>query len=198
MRAKRWLPWTIPLIKDEQGLTLAEIIVVLFVLSLALAFVLPNLTMQNQLPASVRHLIGMIRALSLASSTDRQMHRLHFDMEQGRYWATVMSQDHEEIPAINPSVSGSFHLPPPVLFRQISVLDGENRVPGRSFITFYPIGNADGALISLTEGTEQTILRLDPLSGDVRVIREGEPVPGVVSLPEHLQPLFVPRAAVRR
>ncbi len=156
-------PWSNP----SHGFTLFEILVVLALIGFVTLLVWPIFGSPNDLRTAGRRLIGAIQQSFLESETTRSVHRLYYDLDEGKYWLHRVGVKGEEIPASQPLEHA---LPSSVRFHKITTLHRGEATSGQAFTQFFPVGRTERTLIQLVDTTDQQALTLilNPLTGDVR------------------------------
>ncbi len=152
----------------SHGFTLFEILVVLALIGFVTLLVWPIFGSPNDLRTAGRRLIGAIQQSFLEAGTTRSVHRLYFDLDEGKYWLRRVGVKGEEIPASPPFEHG---LPSSVRFHKITTLHRGEVTSGQAFTQFFPVGRTERTLIQLVDTTDQQALTLilNPLTGAVRV-----------------------------
>jgi len=157
------------------GFTLVEITIVVFIISLFTAFALPRLPdiAAYKLEKNGRRVAHTITYLYSQAASHRMLLRFNFDLETGKYHASIMNMD------------GKFEATDFPLFKKGRLSDGVKAV---RFTTLYngtfggwsaymhlmPEGFAEQSVIVLSDRSGRKLsLVVDPLSGRVRV-RKGE------------------------
>jgi len=167
---KKSVLFFVPL-KREQGFSLLELMVVLFVVGLVLAFTFPKF--QNLLGGDIksvsRKLVGTIQYLYDESAIQRKIHRLNFDLTEQKYWASVLQETNEvtrmEVPVLPERV-----LPRGVRLEDVVVLHEGKVTQGETFTEFYPIGGVEKTTIHLRDSRgEKITLEINSLTGKVHV-----------------------------
>ena len=186
---------------SQAGFTLVELVVVLFLFGMLLAFVLPSLGRSGNLAASSRQLVGDLRTLHSAAGASKRLHRLQLDLDQRTYWSSAVDSDRETPVAAAPSGVRT-QLPDGIRIRDITTATQGKISTGRAFIQLFPSGRIERSVIHL-EGPDQQFLTLlvSPVTGHVE-IREGyqdPPVGETISsrLLPYMMPVASPAAAPR-
>ena len=117
---------------SNKGFTLIELVLVIFIIGLVLGLAFPKLI--GLTGASVRetaqHLVRTVQILMDQATATKRLYRLHYDIESGRYWATVMEGEGQFVP-VDPKVvrpvtlKDPFHFKDVVTLRQGKVTEGE-------------------------------------------------------------------------
>jgi len=154
--------------KLSYGFTLFEILIVLALIGFVTLLVWPMFGSPNDLPTAGRRLIGAMQHSFLEAETTRSVHRLYYDLNEGKYWLRRLAVGGEEIPASPPFEHA---LPSSVRFHKITTLHRGATTSGRAFTQFFPVGRTERTLIQLVDTADQQVLTLilNPLTGAVRV-----------------------------
>lgn len=149
--------------KDNRGFTLLELLVVLLLLGLSSLIVLPAIDKglrDREVRQSALEIAALARELRSKALRENSLQRLVFDPHENSYQAwdgrkIVLSQEIE--------IAG--------------VEGGEPIGEGLTQFLFYPNGSllAEGVKISGREGFPVYLLRFDPLTGRVVVLRGERP-----------------------
>ncbi len=155
----------------EKGFSLLELMVVLLVIGMVLAFTFPKF--QNLLGGDIksvtRKLVGTIQYLYDESSMKRKVYRLNFDLNDQKYWASAL-QETGEITRVETPVLPEKSLPKGVRIEDVVVLRAGKVNQGKIYTEFYPIGEVEKTAIHLLDdGGERITLEINPLTGRVRI-----------------------------
>jgi len=152
-----------------RGFTLLEILVVLLIVSAALLWVAPRLAsfQVRDMPWTARHLSGWIRYVADEASMTHRTFRLHYQIDAGRYWTTVLSETGEET-ATTDTLMRQQTLPDGIAFDDV-VTAGRGKVSvGETVTEVAPFG-LEKTWIHLRAAGEQWSLSVHPLTGRVTV-----------------------------
>ena len=164
----------VPAERPLRGYTLIELAVVIAVLGIMLAFVVPRLGEigEANLKRSARHLTGMIRFLRDDAQAKKRIYRLNFDIQNGRYWAEVltrMSDRTAKFTRLGSALASEGRLYGRTTFRDIRA--GSH--PDEPYILFTPDGWVEKTYIYLRDGDDRDFTFLvHPLTGGTE-LREG-------------------------
>jgi len=171
LSTKAGLPRRNSVLAAKAGFTLAEIAIVVFIITLFTAFALPRLPDlgAQKLEKNGRRVAHTITYLYSQASSQRILLRFNFDLETGKYYATMMNMD------------GMFEATNFPLFKTGRLTDGvkvasftslfNGTFGGQSaYMHFMPEGFAEQSVIVLSDRSGRMLsLVVDPLSGRVRV-----------------------------
>ncbi len=158
-----------------KGFTLIELLIVIVILGVMAGLVIPTMGEMTgaNLRRSARHLTGTIRFLRDDSQAKKAVYRLRFDIQNGRYWAEVLTQTPEgaaEFKRLPSAISTEAGLAGQTTFRDVTV----GGHPDDPYILFTPDGWVEKAFIHLRDGSGKDFtLVINPLTGDTRLL-EGE------------------------
>ena len=141
----------------QQGFTLLELLVVMGILAFALTLVAPSLN-RARLGVAVRsaayELAAHLRSTRAAARETNVEHVLTIDVEGRRYWAEG---------AVAPR-----QLPQSVAM-DLTVPASERIGANAARVRFFPDGSSSGARVVLDDGRSSAAIRVDWLTGDVRL-----------------------------
>ena len=157
---------------SNKGFTLLELILVLFVLGLILGTVFPRIIgfSGGDMKQTTRHMARTVQYLMDRAANTKQFYRLHYDLQNHRYWATVRQTNGEFVP-----VDGSFfrlvQLKEPIRFEDVVTLQQGRVIEGQAYTQFYPSGRLERTLLHFTDGEDKkTTLIIQPLTGRIKVL----------------------------
>lgn len=156
-----------------KGFTLIELMVILIFIGIVLTFTIPRVQtgiMSDDLKASTRKMIGLIKGLKDEAVREHKTCFLHFDLESDRYWvdSAVMSDEERARAAENAlTLPGGIHVLD-VWFR-----DKGKKMVGRTAIRFSEKGYIQPSVIHLgSEDDRAFTLELSPFLGKVKIYEE--------------------------
>jgi prepilin-type N-terminal cleavage/methylation domain-containing protein len=153
----------------EQGFSLLELLVVLFILTLLGGVIAPRVWLPQDLDGTARQLGGLVQALHDKSRATKVLYRLHFQMDQGLYWVTVVN-GRNEYPAPDQMFRGRRTLPGGVQFQNVMVSSRGWVREGEVFTQFFPVGRVEPTVIHLADKGRAVSLLVHPVTGSVRVV----------------------------
>jgi len=159
-------------IKKSEGFTLIELTIIIVILGVMLSLIIPRLGELGEanLKRSARHLTGMIRFLRDESQATKAVYRLRFDVQEGRYWAEVMTLTSDrtvEFLKYSSAMGSEGSLSGQTTFRDVKVAGH----PDDPYIQFTPDGWVENALIHLRDGDEKDFtLLVNPLMGTTELL----------------------------
>ena len=156
-----------------KGFTLIELMVILIFIGIVLTFTIPKVQtgiVTDDLKASTRQMIGLIRGLKDEAVREHKVCFLHFDLESDRYWidSTIMSEEERARAAEN-----AFSLPGGVHVLDVWFRDKGKQMIGRTAIRFSEKGYIQPSVIHLgSEDDRVFTLELSPFLGKVKIYEE--------------------------
>lgn len=153
-----------------KGFTLIELMVILIFIGIVLVLTIPRVQtgiVTDDLKASTRKMIGLIRGLKDEAVRDHKICFLHFDLESDRYWidSTAMSEEERARAAENASA-----LPEGVHVLDVWFRDEGKQMVGRTAIRFSEKGYIQPSVIHMGSEDERVFtLELSPFLGKVKI-----------------------------
>jgi prepilin-type N-terminal cleavage/methylation domain-containing protein len=159
-------------IRDSKGFTLLELIVVIALLGIMIAFSVPRLhgtILLDDTKKSSRWLIGKVQALKESAIQNQKQYVLHIDMDTDRIWETdeSMSADDLEKATLN-----AYALPGAVKVMDVEFPIAGKIFSGRADITFYRAGYTDKALIHIQDDNQQLSFLIEPFLPQVKLFEK--------------------------
>lgn len=167
---------------SEKGFTLIEIAAVIFILGLALSFVLPRLMSLEavELKSTARRLSGTVRYLMDQAAFSKTLYLLMFDLkgEEHKYWVRYCLPErdppyHLKCWDDRAILGKKIALPGGIRFQDI-VLMGEKIPPdteGGVCIPFFPDGYVPPSSIHLHDRRDKSYtLQINPVTGRVKIV----------------------------
>jgi general secretion pathway protein H len=143
--------------RGQHGFTLLELIVAMGILALALALVAPSLN-RARLGVAVRsaafELAAHLRSARAAAREANAERVLTIDVDGRRYWAEGVVPPRQ--------------LPQSIAL-DLTVPTSERVGGGMARVRFFPDGSTSGARVVLDDGRSAAAIRVDWLTGDVRL-----------------------------
>ncbi len=142
------------------GFTFVELVIILFILSFAFLFVLPNfknIFPETHLSSSARRIAGEISWLYHEAGFSGRKCRLNFDLDEDEYWS-VRETLQGEMEKLDGNLAGVKGLLPGISFQD--VVTGAKKIEeGTAHIDFSPYGLVEPAIIHLvnSEGEKLSI-----------------------------------------
>jgi general secretion pathway protein H len=159
-------------VKDPtiKGFTLIEVMVVLIFIGIVLTLTIPRVQtgiVSDDLKASTRKMIGLIRGLKEEAVREHKTCFLHFDLETDRYWTDSAVMNEEERAR---AVEKAFALPAGVHVLDVWFRDKGKQMIGRTAIRFSKKGYIQPSVIHLgSEDDRVFTLELSPFLGKVKI-----------------------------
>ena len=145
-------------IKNNQGFTLIELIVVVIIMSVMLVFATPRLSgfiFPDDTNKIVRWLVIKARLLRNSAVQQQKNFFLNIDIDNNRLWVTDESVDTEE--ALNKAMENSFSLPESVRFLDVEFPGRGKTLQGTVEIAFNKQGYSDQAIIHIEGDDDRKI-----------------------------------------
>jgi len=164
--------------KNCYGFTLIELMVVIVVFGVVLAFIIPKLGEigEANLRRSSRHLTGVIRYLRDDAQATKNVYRLRFDVQGGHYWPEVLTLTNDktvEFKRYESAMASEQSLYGQTTFRDVSVASH----PDDTYMQFTPDGWVERAAIHLRDGDNKDFtLRVNSLTGNTELVEGYEEV----------------------
>ncbi|MGD9301863.1 MAG: type II secretion system protein [Desulfobacterales bacterium] len=152
------------------GFTLIELIVVISLIGLMLAFTLPRFgdnPFLDDSKESSRWLIGKVQSLKERAIRDQQQYTLHFDLDSGRIWETSESMSAEDIE--NAAFNSAYSLPDDLRIIDIEYPQKGKIISGNAELIFYKAGYTDKALVHMQEGDSYWSFLIEPFLSNVQI-----------------------------
>jgi len=157
------------------GFTILELMIVILIIGAITGIAIPRMSavLATDLKAAARKLGGGIQFCFNEAVIKQASVRLMFDLERGEYWLTYLavSGSTGEFVQVPNRIFKRQKLPAGIYFKNFTTPHNMETVfSGEEFITFYPTGYAEQAVIHLASdhGEVYTIL-VKPLTGKIVV-----------------------------
>jgi prepilin-type N-terminal cleavage/methylation domain-containing protein len=164
--------------KRNNGFTLLELVVVLFIIALFSTIAIPRLQFfisYGDTDKAARQIQGMVRYLVGLATAHRDTYRLNYDFRDGVCWVTRSANEGDYVEE-KEVLLRPVHLPDGVRFYDIVTPRGIIK-EGTAYTQFGPTGWIESTMIHL-EGRNVISMKLLPLTGEIRVfegyVREEE------------------------
>jgi prepilin-type N-terminal cleavage/methylation domain-containing protein len=156
----------------KRGFTLIELIVVMALLGIMIAFSVPRLhgtIFSDNTKKSSRWLIGKIQALKESAIQNQKQYVLHIDLDTDRVWDTneSMSADDLEEATLN-----AYALPGAIEIMDVEFPIAGKIFSGRADIRFYKAGYTDKALIHIRDDSQQLSFLIEPFLPHVKLFEK--------------------------
>jgi Tfp pilus assembly protein FimT len=148
--------------------------VVLLLLSFILLLTFPNfqgLLDSKDPKRAVLQLVGSLRYARSQAATSKQRHRLNLDLKENAFW--VSREEGRESFQLDSSLMGRpRHLPPGIMFLDVSNPERGKRRQGTGYVEFSPTGWAEECAVHLQKGEEEVFtVFVHPLGGKVEIFK---------------------------
>ncbi len=155
--------------RNYTGFTLIELIVVMALLGIMIAFSVPRLhgtIFLDDTKKSSRWLIGKLQTLKESAIQNQKQYVLHIDLDTDRVWETdeSMSADDLENAALN-----AYAFPDTFKVMDVEFPIRDKIVSGQADITFYKAGYTDKALIHIQGDNQQLSFLIEPFLPQVKL-----------------------------
>lgn len=171
------------------GFTILEIIIILFLLTGLLSFIVPRIGITDNLGSVGRKWIAALRTMQDMSISNQKTVRLYVDLDRGQYWPMILQGGEEKAPL------DAAWLTPASFPETIRVADmqvGQKKsTSGRADVFFYPNGKIDPITMHLTDGDNNILgIQVEPVTANIKVSDQRIEPPKPWTLPERLKPLL--------
>jgi type II secretory pathway pseudopilin PulG len=194
----RWSPGASRLmphaVRSSHGFTILEIIIVLFLLVGLLGIVLPRISLEENLGAVGRRMVGTVRSLQSLAMTTQKTVRLYVDIDRGTYWPVILEGNQEKAP-LDPVWATPASLPAAIRFTDILATQGKKE-SGRVDLFFYPTGRIDPTTMHLMDARSNILaIAIEPVTGAIRMSDERIEPPKARTILDRVRPLLKTTAA---
>jgi general secretion pathway protein H len=162
--------------RKARGFTLLEIMVVIAIIGAIIAIAVPKFgsVFETNIKGAMRRFAGTVMFCFHESVIKQSVLRLNMDPVLGEYWPTILisSGTVGEFTDLGGSVVKKAQLPAGIRFVDIvTPHDTFKKMDEPAFITFFPTGYAERALIHLADTTGHGYsLIVQPLTGEVEIL----------------------------
>ncbi|NWF56710.1 MAG: hypothetical protein HXY45_18155 [Syntrophaceae bacterium] len=158
--------------KGSLGFTLAELIVVLFLLGFIFLLTFPgfrDLLESRDIKKATVRLAGSLRYAQSQAASTKQRFRLNIDLKENAYWISKEGGKEPFHPDFTP-LGKPAPLPAGVIFLDVTHRERGKVREGTAYIDFSPTGWADECEIHLGKGEDEVFtLFVHPLGGKTEV-----------------------------
>lgn len=158
------------MLKDTEGYTLIELVVVIVLIGMMMTLTIPKLRSVNlfdDLKSSTRRMAGLIRSTRYDAIRDNIAYRLHFDLESREFWVDSPAMSEEEKARAREDASG---MADDIFVEDITYSNEKKAITGSSSILFTKKGYIQPAIIHLgSKGGKRFSLIMSPFLGKVKV-----------------------------
>lgn len=152
------------------GFSFAELIAIVFILTLMAAIAYPYIRFGGDLKTSSRQLIATIQYAYSSAESEKQPYRIHYDLDYGEYWIAPAATLKDDDASKDAKPNKIRRLPEGISFSKIETLHFGAVSDGRAFTHFYPIGRVEPTTIYLqNKDNELLSLSINPLTARVTV-----------------------------
>jgi general secretion pathway protein H len=158
------------MLRENKGFTLIELTVVVVLIGIILTLTVPRFQtaiMTDDLKATTRKMVGMIKGLRDEAIREQRVYFLHFDLESNRFWIDSTGMTEEERAR---AAEKAYTLPERVQVLDIWSSSKGKKMTGQTAIRFSKKGYVQPSAIHLgaDDGREFTLV-LSPFLGRVEV-----------------------------
>ena len=176
-------------VRSRDGFTILEIIIVLFLLTGLLSFIVPRLNIGDNLSTVGRKWIAALRTFQDMSISSQRTVRLYVDLDRGQYWPMIQ-QGSEEKPPLDPAWLTPVNFPEAIRLTDMQV-GAKKNTSGRAELFFYPNGKIDPAVMHLTDAHDNVLgVQIEPVTANIIVTDQRIEPPRPWTMPERLRPLL--------
>jgi prepilin-type N-terminal cleavage/methylation domain-containing protein len=146
-------------LRNRQGFTLLELIIVCLLITISLAFSVPALRQTlvvDQLAASSRKVIALIREVRMLATQEQQPYLIHFDLDKKKIWyrADVATPTEEQQ---RPDSQPGIQFPPSVYFKDIQSGTTEKKLSGELALWINRQGYMEQTILHLADDQDNII-----------------------------------------
>lgn len=157
--------------KNQQGFTLLELIIVCLLISVSLAFSVPNLRQAlviDQLAASSRKIIALIREVRALATQEQRPYLIHFDLDRKRIWYQQdLANSKEEEEQVSPPPG--IQVPLSVRLQDIQTGTADKKTSGKVTLWINKQGYMDQTILHLADDQDNIIsLVLSPFFSTIK------------------------------
>jgi prepilin-type N-terminal cleavage/methylation domain-containing protein len=184
-------------VRNVDGFTLLEFIIVLFLLGGLLSLVIPRMSIGDSLSSVGRRWVGALKSVQELSMATQKTVRLYVDIDKGTYWPMVLDGNQEKVP-LDATWATPISLPESIRFADIQV-GSATKQSGRAELFFYPNGRIDQATMHLADADNNIMgIYIEPTTALIRVTDQRIDPPKPKTIPDRIRPLLQPATAVKQ
>ncbi len=158
--------------RNQHGFTLLELIIVCLLITVSLAFSVPNLRQAfvvDQLAAGSRKIIALIQEVRNRAAQEQHPYVIHFDLDRKKIWyqpdVVVPKGAKEQETTHAPTIT----LPSSVRLQDIQTGTVEKKGAGDVVLWINPLGYMDQTILHLVDDRDNTIsLELSPFHSTIK------------------------------
>jgi len=157
---------------NQQGFTLLELIIVCLLITVSLAFSVPNLRQAlviDQLAANSRKVIALIKEVRNLAAQKQQPYLIYFDLDRKKIWYQ------QDVPALKEEKKHENHsypsiqFPPSVRIQDLQIGTAEKKTSGEVVLWVNRQGYLEQTMLHLADDQENVIsLSLSPFYGTIK------------------------------
>ena len=182
-------------LRSSRGFTILEIIIVLFLLTGLLSFIVPRLNIGDNLSSVGRKWIAALRTFQDMSISSQRTVRLYIDLDRGQYWPMIQ-QGSEEKPPLDAAWLTPVSFPETIRVTDLQV-GAKKSSSGRAELFFYPNGKIDPAVMHFVDGDNNILgVQIEPVTANITVTDQRIEPPRPWTVPERLRPLLQIQTAI--
>lgn len=158
-------------LNSQQGFTLLELIIVCLLITVSMAFSVPSLRQSmviDQLAASSRQVIALIKEVRTLAAQEQQPFLIHIDLDREKIWyQRDLPDSKEKKEPVTPQPG--FKLPPSVHFQDIQSGTPEKKTYGEVDLWINKQGYLDQTILHLADDQDNIIsLVLSPFLSTIK------------------------------
>lgn len=154
----------------HRGFTLIELMLVLFIIGLGIAFIAPtvaNSLVNVRLKSATKQLSTVLRYARSKAVSNKKTVQVFIDIDNASYSAQVPSSED-----LGEGLFGATAFPADISFKEVKI--GEDVLTsGKMQLLFYPKGNTSGGEIVLENSRGRIYkITIDPIIGKVKIVNQ--------------------------
>ena len=158
-------------VANQQGFTLLELIIVCLLISISLAFSVPNLRQAlviDQLAANSRKIMALIKEVRILAVQKQQPYLIFFDLDRNKIWYqqdVPASKEEKKHGSPHPSIQ----FPSPVRIQDIQIGTAEKKTSGEVALWVNKQGYIEPTILHLADDQDNIIsFVLSPFWGTIK------------------------------